>query len=334
VPGPACYGQGGENPTVTDANLIAGRLNPRYFLAGARQLYEDKALAALREKVMLPCGLTEGEAAMGIMAIAEAHMVNAIKLISVQRGLDPRDFALVGFGGAGPLHTLRLAEELGITTALIPPAPGNLSALGMLAAEVRHDLVRTRLSLIEAIDPKALEADFQELLTQGARALSAEDVAEGEAKFLMTVDLRYRGQNYELNLPLPAGDMAAALAALPARFHERHRAIFGYDNPGKPVQLVNLRLAATGAAPHLPWPTIASAKSTSPQPVERRAVQIDATTRTEIPVYRLSDLKADQEISEPTIVEYPGSTLFMPPGWSARCDQFHILHVTRAKDAA
>ena len=334
VPGPACYGQGGENPTITDANLIAGRLNPSYFLAGARQLHPDKARAALRTKVMEPCGLTEGEAAMGIMAIAEAHMVNAIKLVSVQRGLDPRDFALVGFGGAGPLHTLRLAEELGINTALIPPAPGNLSALGMLAAEVRHDLVRTRLADINAVDPKSLKADFMELLDKGARSLAQEGVEESRSKFIMTVDVRYEGQNYELNLPLSVDDMVGALAALPARFHERHKVIYGYHNPAAAIQLVNLRLAATSHAPLVPWPTIASGKGAAPQPVERRAVQIDAKTKLEIPVYRLVDLKADQVIAEPAIVEYPGSTLFLPPGWSARCDQFQILHVVRTKETA
>ena len=333
MPGPACYGQGGENPTVTDANLLAGRLNPQFFLAGKRELFPEQARAALRKMVVEPCGLTEAQAAMGILAIAEAHMVNAIKLISVQRGLDPREFTLVGFGGAGPLHTLRLAEELGMTQALIPPAPGNLSALGMLAAEVRHDLVRTRLSLLDSIDPAVLAADFDEMLRAGAKALEAEDVSGDAARFVMTVDLRYRGQNYDLNIPLPVGDMTAALEGLPARFHERHRAIFGYDNPAKPIQLVNLRLAATGPSPILPWPTVPAIKG-APRPVERRRVQLDASTNSELPVFRLTDLGADQLIEEPAIVEYPGSTLFMPPGWAARVDECRILHLSRAAGQA
>ncbi len=260
---------------------------------------------------MEPCGLTDAEAAMGVLAIAEAHMVNAIKLISVQRGLDPREFTLVGFGGAGPLHTLRLAEELGMSKALIPPAPGNLSALGMLAAEVRHDLVRTRLSLLDAIDPSVLASDFDEMLAVGAQALAMEEISEGATRFVMTVDLRYRGQNYDLNLPLPAGDMATSLRTLPTRFHERHRAIFGYDNPEKPIQLVNLRLAATGPSPKLPWPTVLRIKG-PPKVVERRRVQVDAATNSELPVYRLTDLGADQVIDEPAIVRIPRLDLVHP----------------------
>lgn len=330
VPGPACYGQGGVNPTMTDANLFAGRLNPDYFLAGARKLYPDRSQKALQEKVAGPCGMTSEAAAIGILAIAEAHMVNAIKMISVQRGLDPRDFSLIGFGGAGPLHTLRLAEELGVTSALIPPAPGNLSALGMLTAQVRHDLVLTRFVWLDEVDPEALAADLEELLQEGWTALSEEDVEETDARFVITVDLRYEGQNYELNLPVGTGDLAATLAELPVRFHERHRHIYGYDNPEKRIQMTNLRLAATGSVPKVSWPRVGRTGSGSPTPVGYRDTLIDGGTRSRVPVFRLADMAAGQTIEEPAIVEYPGSTLFIPPDWSTRCDDFSILHLTRA----
>ena len=328
VPGPACYGQGGADPTVTDANLIAGRLNADYFLAGARTLYPDAALAALQARVCEPCGLSVTDAALGIMAIAEAHMVNAIKLISVQRGLDPRNFTLVGFGGAGPLHTVRLAEELGATSVLIPPAPGNVSALGMLAADVRHDIVRTRIALLSEVDPSKLAADFADMLEVGTKALRQEGVDAEAEQFVMSIDLRYRGQNYELNLPVGSGDLAAALARLPALFHAQHRTVFGYEMPDKPIQMVNLRLAAIGKVAALPWPRIAAGSGAAPA-AGRRRVMIDRGQTKDVNVYRLSDLRAGQTIDDTAIVEYPGSTLFIPPGWSAACNEFQILHLQR-----
>jgi N-methylhydantoinase A len=329
VPGPACYGQGGENPTVTDSNLFGGRLNPEYFLAGARKLYPDKSREAILRKVAEPCGITVEAAASGIMALAEAHMVNAIKLITVQRGLDPRDYTLVGFGGAGPLHTLRLAEELGIRSALIPPAPGNLSALGMLTAQVRHDLVRTKLSLLGEVDADELSAGFDELVEQGNLALKDEDIPAGKSQYVTSLDLRYKGQNFELNLPLPSGDMRAALDALPARFAERHKLMYGYDNPGKPIQIVNMRVAAMSIKPDFVWPTFPAQAGGGVTAVSRRKVLIDAGHWDELPIYRLEDLREGYTFSGASIVEYPGSTLFVPPGWTARCDAYRILHLER-----
>ena len=171
VPGPACYDQGGDEPTVTDANLVAGRLNADYFLEGTRGLRAERSEAALRDKVAEPLGMTMGEAAIGIMAIAESHMVNAIKLISVERGLDPRDFTLVGFGGCGPLHAARLAEELSIARVLVPAVPGNVSAKGLLSADVRHDMVRTTVSALDDVEPKGLVAEFEDLMESSVAAL-------------------------------------------------------------------------------------------------------------------------------------------------------------------
>ncbi|ACM39641.1 MULTISPECIES: hydantoinase/oxoprolinase family protein [Rhizobium/Agrobacterium group] len=329
VPGPACYGQGGENPTVTDSNLYGGRLNPEYFLAGARKLHPAKSREAILRKVAEPCGISLDAAASGIMALAEAHMVNAIKLITVQRGLDPRDYTLVGFGGAGPLHTLRLAEELGIRSALIPPAPGNLSALGMLTAQVRHDLVRTKLAYLGEVDAAELSAGFDELIEQGEKALADEDIAAGTSQYVTSLDLRYKGQNFELNLELPAGDMQAALDALQARFAERHKQMYGYDNPGKPIQIVNMRVAAMSTKPDFVWPTFPTEAGGKATVVSRRKVLIDAGHWEELPIYRLDDLREGYIFPGASIVEYPGSTLFVPPGWTARCDAYRILHLER-----
>ncbi|HVL73126.1 MAG TPA: hydantoinase/oxoprolinase family protein, partial [Beijerinckiaceae bacterium] len=213
-PGPACYGRGGTEPTVTDANLFAGRLNPDYFLAGQRRLDPALAERALQERVAGPLGMEIGEAAIGILSIAESHMVNAIKLISVDRGVDPRDFTLVGFGGAGPLHSLRLAEQLGITRVLIPPAPGNLSSMGLLTADVRHDFVLTRVARLSDLRPEALADDLAAMISEAEDAMAREGVPDERRSLMGSADLRYQGQNYELNLPLSAAIDEALLAGL------------------------------------------------------------------------------------------------------------------------
>ena len=317
VPGPACYGQGGAEPALTDANLLAGRLNADYFLAGKRGLSREKSEVVIRQRVAEPVGISVGEAALGIMAIAESHMVNAIKLISVERGLDPRDFTLVAFGGCGPLHAARLAEELAIARVLIPAAPGNVSAMGMLAADIRHDLVRTHVRELQAVDPVALAAEFEELLAEGASVLDDEGMEGARRRMVPAVDLRYRGQNYELTLALP-GHQGAPLADLAERFHAEHRRVYGYDLPGRAIQLVNLRLTAFGAMPAMRWPRHAAGQPG--RPVARRRVLIAGAATAEVPFYRIDDVCPEQEIAGPAVVEYAGSTLFVPETWTATID--------------
>jgi N-methylhydantoinase A len=323
VPGPACYAQGGADPTVTDANLFAGRLNAAYFLAGARKLdpgLSQAAIARLADRG----GLRVDEAALGILAIAEAHMVNAIKLVSVQRGLDPRDFTLIGFGGAGPLHTVKLAEELGIRHVVIPPAPGNVSALGLLAANVRHDLVRSHVRPLAAADPAAVEAAVTDLLEEGAQVLATEGTDEAGRRFVLTADLRYAGQAFDLNVPFTEA-ARADFTVLAGLFHLRHAEVYGYANPEKPVQFVNIRLSAIGAVPELPMFSPRQREGAL-RPAQHREVLIAAGRRESLPVYRLDDMAAGDRIEGPAIVEYPGSTLFLPPNWPAECDAHLNLH--------
>ncbi|MCC7274539.1 MAG: hydantoinase/oxoprolinase family protein, partial [Alphaproteobacteria bacterium] len=267
--------------------------------------------------------------AMGVLAIAEAHMVNAIKLISVDRGLDPRDFTLVGFGGAGPLHVMRLAEELAIGRVLVPPAPGNVSASGLLAADVRHDLVRTRVTPVVELDPATVAAELAEMAADAALLLDREDVAPSRRLSTASVDLRYQGQNYELTLPLPAGDLdGETLAALVPRFHAEHRRTYGYDLPGRTVQLVNLRLVAIGRVASARWPEHPAAREPA-RPAGRRRVALATGVGAELPVYRATDLQPDHAFEGPAIVEYPGSTLFVPPAWTVRYDAMRNAHVER-----
>ncbi|MCL4744651.1 MAG: hydantoinase/oxoprolinase family protein [Burkholderiaceae bacterium] len=329
VPGPACYGQGGKDATMTDANLVAGRLNGEYFLAGARALRRDLAEAALRDNVAQPLGMSLAAAAIGVLTIAESHMVNAIKLISVQRGLDPRDFTLVAFGGAGPLHAVRLAEELGITRVLIPPAPGNASAMGLLAADIRHDLVRTYFADLAQTDLEALAATLREMLEEGASVLEAEGSQPALRRFLPAVDLRYQGQNYELTLPL-SSDAAQGLAVadLEKRFHERHRQVYGYDLKERVIQVVNLRLTAIGGVEPVHWPRHDDAAGTA-VPTGTRPVQLDRNRCEQVSIYRVETLGGGHSLVGPAIVEYPGSTLFLPDGWTATIDSMRNAHLNQ-----
>lgn len=334
VPGPACYGQGGEAPTVCDANLAAGRLNPDFFLAGMRRLRPDLARKAIETRIAEPLGLTLDEAALGILAVAEAHMVNAIRLVSVDKGLDPSGFTLVGFGGAGPLHAVRLAEALNIERILIPPAPGNLSAMGLLSADLRHDFVRTLIADAHSLTPDALGETFTEMLGEAQSALARDGIDANARTCALSVDLRYRGQNHELNLPVPMAVLGGAdLDQLAADFHRRHETVYGYHLADRRVQIVNLRVTAFGQMPKAAWP-VHPPRAGGVEPVSTRRVSIASDDARPLPVYRLTDAFPEAEIAGPAIVEYAGSTLFLGPDWQARFDEGLNAHLTRLSSRA
>ena len=327
VPGPACYAQGGGQPTVTDANLVLGRLNASYFLGGARSLDLARATDAIRTRVAEPLGMTTEAAAFGIIAIAEAHMADAIRLVSVERGLDPRDFTLVAFGGAGPLHAVRLAEALSIGNVLVPPAPGNLSAMGLLCADVRHDLARTLLHRLTADFLPRVRAIYVELVGEADAALASDGVPAIDRECTLAADLRYQGQNYELTIPVSDDDLARGFGELVLRFNDQHRRIYGYQLSGREVQLVNARVTAVGRTRHAHWPV--GAQGVSAKPVAARSLLVEPGARVDAPVYRFDDLAPEQGIAGPSIVEYRGSTLFLPTGWQARIDARRNAHLVR-----
>jgi N-methylhydantoinase A len=327
VPGPACYGQGGTQPTVTDANLVLGRLNASYFLGGARTLDLALATEAIRSKVAEPLGMTIEAAAFGIIAIAEAHMADAIRLVSVERGLDPRDFTLVAFGGAGPLHAVRLAEALSIGSVLVPPAPGNLSAMGLLCADVRHDLARTLLNRLAPDLLPRVRAVYDEILAEADAALASDGVPSAERRCALSADLRYQGQNYELTIPVTSDDLAHGFGDLVARFNDQHRRIYGYQLAGREVQLVNARVTAIGGTRHAHWPV--HARHADAAPIGQRSLLVEPGMRVDAPVHRFDELAPAQAIAGAAIVEYRGSTLFLPTGWRARIDERGNAHLAR-----
>jgi N-methylhydantoinase A len=311
VPGPASYGKGGFDPTVTDANLYLGFLADGTELGGEIVLSRSAAERAL-DSVGARLGMGVLEAALGVVRVAEAEMVKALRVISVERGFDPRDFTLAAFGGAGGLHACRLAEELEISTILVPRASGVLSALGLAISDLRRDYVRALLGDLAAVDNAAIERVFAELERGAADDLDA-------PTFRRRADLRYRGQAFELTVD------ADDLDELPLRFAEAHRQRYGFELPDEPMQIVNLRLSATVAVAK---PRLASPSVEAAEPSARRHAYVDDAWE-ELDVFRSGALAPGARIPGPAIVEFPEATCLVRSGWHATVEAAGALILER-----
>jgi N-methylhydantoinase A len=323
-PGPACYGLGGATPTITDANLALGRLDPAFFLGGEMTLDADAARRAIAERVAAPLGLDPLAAASGIVEIANAHMIGAMRLVSVQRGYDPRDFVLVAFGGAGPLHANALARELGIPTVLVPPSPGIASAVGMLATDIRHEFVATRRLRLDGLAPATLEALFADFVAEGEARLERDGVPLDHRRMLRSADLRYHGQSFELPVTVPPGPLSVAdVERLRDEFHAMHERAYGYAAHDDPVELVNVRLAAVGVTPkprRAPLPEGGS--SAAPAVKGRRDVWFaEAGGIQPSVVLDRGKLLRGNVIDGPAIIEEPDASTLVHPGWTATVDE-------------
>ncbi|HET9244066.1 MAG TPA: hydantoinase/oxoprolinase family protein [Gaiella sp.] len=320
-PGAVCYGRGGTEPTVTDANLVLGRLNPGYILGGEIEVDIEGARRAIEERCAARLGLDIVEAANGIVEIANAAMVNALHLISVQRGYDPRDFVLVGFGGAGPLHANALARSLGIPTLVVPVAPGIFSATGLVGTNLERDSSVTLLRRLEELDDAEVDHVFDELESAGGKELAAEGMASEHVEFLRQVDLRYVGQSFELSVSLGARRFDAAEArSLGERFHAEHARVYGFSAPGEPVEVVSLRLTTVGRI-EKPAPRPLEAATSLPEPKERRQVFFaEAGGFVDCPVYERYTLGAGATFAGPAVVEELDSTVVVQPGYGAEVD--------------
>ena len=312
-PGPAAYDQGGEEPTVTDANLLLGYLEDGATLGGEVVLRREPAERALA-RVGGELGLDPLETALGILRVADAEMIRALRVISVHRGLDPRDFALVAFGGAGGMHACALAEELQIETVLIPRAAGVLSALGLAISDLRRDDVAPRHLLLDDVGTDELEAAFAELEASAGAGLDA-------PHFQRRADLRYRMQSFELTVD------ADDLDALADRFGAAHEQRYGYRVDGEPVELVNLRLVTTVAVPK---PELREAPADGEPRHARRRANFDGEW-VEIDVMERAALGAGSEVSGPAVVEFPESTCVVRPGWSGAIDAAGTLVLRRVE---
>lgn len=328
-PGPVCYGRGGSEPTVTDCNLLLGYLDKGSLLAGDLPIDSAAAESAVAERLAGPLGVDVRRAAAAVIEIVNHAMAEALKIVSVQRGHDPRDFALAAFGGAGPMHAAALAEELGIAEVVCPPIPGAFSALGLVGTDLKRDYVRTLYASTETADPTALEEGFGELERRGAAMLDRAGVASERRRFERTVDARYRRQSYELTVAVPPGAIDPdAVEAIAAAFHDRHRQTYGHDNRSEPVQIVNLRVAAIGTIPPLRIRQETAAASSEARKA-RRSLWFKATGQCSADVYDRARMAADAVAVGPAVIESLESTILVPPGWTARMDRDGFIILAR-----
>lgn len=332
-PGPVCYAAGGTEVTVTDAHVVLGRIPP-HLLGGEIPLDVDAARRVVAD-LAGTLGLTPQRCAAGILEISAWHQANALRQVTVKRGLDVRDFALTTFGGSGSLLACRLMDILGIATVVVPLNPGNLSAFGLLTVDVRNDYVQTQISLHDDLDVAATAARFDELTERAAVALTTEGFAVADHRFLRTADLRYFGQAFEVRVPVPGNAFTAQVAdAVAAAFHAEHRALYGYDfrdAADQHVEWVNLRVSGIGPIrrPDLAPEPLGSRPVVSPTSV--RAVCFDADGEpVDTPVYWRPDVPPGAVVAGPAVIEEFGSTVPVHPGFLARVDEYRNLVVTRA----
>lgn len=321
VPGPACYGRGGTRPTVTDANLVTGRLNPRYFLAGDLPLFPEKAEEAIAP-LARQFGLPVAEAALGILRVANASMVNAIKLVSVRRGYDPRDFTLVAFGGGGALHAAALARELHMARVLIPPAPGTFSALGMLATRPIQDFIRTRLLQSTDENMPEVRAVFADLEEQALAFMRASGFDLERVQVRRMVDMRYQGQEHTVRVPVAALERHE----MEARFHELHEQAYAFRLDSL-VELVNFHVSAAYHAVPVDLRALAPSFDGSGEPKEERQVLFEDVGWVTCAVYERTNLLPGRPVEGPAIIEEPMSTTVVYPGQQARVDELGNLLV-------
>jgi N-methylhydantoinase A len=315
-PGPVCYGRGGVEPTVTDASVVLGYLDPGGFVAGGLAFDAAASRAAIAERLALPLGSSPERAAAAVHEIANATMAGAIHVVTVQRGVDPRRYVLVTSGGAGPVHAPRIAERFGIKAIVVPPACGVASALGLLASDLRTDRVRT-VNLDDAdLSVSGLGERFVEL--ERAAAAEVAPTAVADVRFRRSVDVRYRGQSHELNVVLAGDDMnAEVLAQLREDFYRRHHDAFGVASSG-PIEVVNLRIRATQAVPHAAFSRRSTASPSSrPARASRDAWFAERGGFVATPVHQLSECTVAVAIEGPALLEAPESTVLVPSGWTA-----------------
>ena len=320
VPGPAGYGRGGDKATVTDAHAALGRV-PSTLLDGEMRLDVERARAAIERDVARPLGISIEDAAEGVIRIINANMTGALKVVSVERGYDPKDFTLVAFGGAGPLHGVELGRALGCRAVLVPRYPGLLCALGLLATDLQYDYARTALQRGPDYDLAAIDAVWRELEQEADEELAREGIPAERRRFVRLADLRYAKQGFELTLEAPASALdAAAAARLVEAFHTQHERLYTFAERETQVEIVTLRLRAIGLVDKIALPEIAAAAGSKPEAYEQRAVRLDGASH-HVPAYRRDALRAGHRVSGPAVVDQLDSTSLVFPGQTADVDR-------------
>jgi N-methylhydantoinase A len=329
VPGPACYGRGGHEPTVTDADLVLGYLDPGHFLGGEMPLDREAAEGALG-RLGGQLGLDPVAAAVGVVRVVNEHMAAAIREVSIDRGRDPRDFTLLSFGGAGPVHALAVAEIISIPRVVIPPEPEVLSAFGATALDVTHDAEATLYVELGNADAAMIEERFRVLERLARGALAEQGIAPATCALSRVAEMRYVGQTYEVPVDVPADlTVTGALAALQTSFHAEHASRYGVSDPDSPVALVNLRATAVGTTAKPPT-RHGFAPGTTVGATRRRVYVVEVGWE-EVSVYQRRDLPAGWTLAGPAIVEQRGSTTVLPSGWVVTVDEVANLVAARTR---
>jgi N-methylhydantoinase A len=324
-PGPVCYGRGGAEPTVTDAHVVLGHLPP-YLLGGAFALDVGAARAAILTRIAQPLGLSLEAAARGILEVLDNNMVGAMRVVSVERGIDPAELVFVPFGGAGPLHGGSLARLIGCRTVLVPPAPGVLSALGLLVSNLRAEFARTCVQRAGHYDMARLSGVFDELTAEAIAWLDAEEAPAGSRVLLKQASLRYKDQGFELDVPWRGGLDDDALRALLQSFHDAHERVYSFALRDLPVEIVTLRVDAVGMLPSVHLTELAPGGSPSSAIVSRQHIAF-AQGSAEVPVYERTRLGAGARVTGPAVVTQLDSTTLILEGQTAEVHKFGSLIV-------
>ena len=328
-PGPACYGKGGTQPTVTDADLVLGFLNPSYFLGGRVQLHPELAEKAIQEGLAKSIHTDLVEAAKGIVGMANQRMADEISVLVAQRGIDLREAVLVAGGGAGPVHAAFVAQELGIKKILVPLAPGAFSAMGLLSVDVAHDYLRSNLALLHNLTPEQINQAFGEMEKTAIADIAAEGLPSEGIRFIRRMDVRYAGQGFELLVDVPGSVTSESQKEeIGKQFETLHQAMYGHAMPGEALEVVSYRLRAEVDIPKYEWNRESDgADSAREGTVEnRRTVYFPGSkSPVDCAVYRTENLPLDRVISGPAIVEQLDTTTVVPPEWTMRMDRVGLF---------
>lgn len=328
VPGPVGYARGGAEPTITDAEITLQRLNPQALLKGRMPVDAAAARRVIEDKVAGPLGLSVEDAAEGIIRIANANMSRAIRAVSTERGYDLANFSLYAFGGAGPLHAVEVAQECGIPTVIVPQEPGTMCARGILLTDISFDFVRSLITAADVPSWPGVLAAFDELRVEAQAWLVSEHVAEDRRRFVCAIDARYDGQNFEVRVPIDDA-CGATLEQFVARFHEAHAREYGYDVPGRPIQIINCRLQAVGQVIKAPLAPARSDSTLADARMGQRSVYHGkAHGWRDTVVYDRDLLPAGARIPGPAVIEEMSSTTVLGPDHHAQVDRFGTLIIS------
>jgi N-methylhydantoinase A len=333
-PGPVCYGKGGTEPTVSDANVILGRLNPVSILGGKMKMDLESARKVMKEKIADPLGITIEEAAEGILKVINANMVRGIRVISVEKGHDPREFSLMAFGGAGPLHAVDIAKEINSREVIIPPTPGITCATGMLMADVKHDYVKSFTAYLNDVSTEQFNEQLFSLAEEAYKDLFEEGFSEKDIALEASLDLRYQHQAYEINISLSDTVVTDELITESiTSFHENHKNIYGFNRPNESLEVANIRLVGIGKIKKIMHgETSYEEVDKLINPIAKRQVYFNSQYH-ETSIFNRSDITSNTTITGPAIIEQMDSTIIIHPGQTAKTDSLGnlIINLTSAE---